>query len=219
MLYAIVHKNRVVVGPLAWAQKYFTNVLKIRHRVQANIPGQAPEEMPYTVDEHTAIYEVVENKPELDPMVQAYRGPLWEISQTHVTANYEVHDHQIATARNNFRHLAAHERYKKEIAGTKTTVQGMEVTIDTARGNREIFVQKFLLMGNDDTVNWKFPEAWLTLTKTDLGQVVQAGAQHIQDCYDWEKAINDQIDAAENAQQLYAIEIEPPREVFEMPAE
>jgi hypothetical protein len=207
MLYAIKHKNRVVSGPLAWAQKYFTTVLKVRHRIDATIPGKAPETMPYTVNEDTSIHEVVKNEPELDTMTQAYHGPFWDTSGDVIVANYEVHDLEIASARNNFRAVAAFERYKKEIANTKAEVQGIEVTVDTSRDGRNIFVQKFMLMGDDDTVNWKFPEAWLTLTKAELGLVVQVGADHIQAAFDWEKGINEQIDAAETAEELHAIVI------------
>jgi len=212
MMYVIIHKGRVILGPLAWAQKYYTDVLKIRHRVEANIPGQAPEEMPYTIDENTKIHEAVENKAQMDPMVQYYYGPHWDTSADVVVANYDVVDLPIESARNNFRALAAHERYKKEVSGVKVTIQDTEVTIDTTRGERDIFVQKYLLMGEDDTVNWKFPEAWLTLTKQELGLVVQTGAGYIQGCFDWEKDVNDQIDAAETAEELYAIEIEPKKE-------
>jgi hypothetical protein len=215
MMYVIIHKSRVIVGPLAWAQKYYTDVLKIRHRIQANIPGQAPEQMPYTVDENTKIHEVVENKPNIDPMIQYHYGPLWDTTNDVVVANYEVKELSIESARNNFRHLAAHERYKKEISGTKVTIQDKEVSVETSRGDRDIFVQKYLLMSEQETVNWKFSEGWLTLTKQELGSVVQAGATHIQNSFDWEKNINDQIDAAQTPEELYAIEIEEKKEPLE----
>jgi hypothetical protein len=211
MAYAIVHKGRVIVGPLAWAQKYYTDVLKIRHRITANIPGKAPEDLPYVIDENTKIHAVEENKPEVDLMTQYHYGPLWDLTGDVVVANYEVREQTIEDARNNFRALAAHERYKKEIAGTKVTVQDTEVTVDTTREGRAAFVQKYSLMGNDDTVNWKFPEGWLTLTKTDLAAVVTAADAYVQGVFDWEKTINDEIDAAETAEELHAIEIETPQ--------
>lgn len=208
MMYAIVHKNRVVLGPLAWAQKYYTDVLKIRHRVQANIPGQAPIMFPYRIDAETTIHQVVENKPEIDAMVEYHYGPLWDLTNDVIVANYEVTPLPIESARNNFRALAAHERYKKEVSGVKVTVQGNEVTCDTSRDGRNIFLQKYSLMSDGTTSNWKFPERWLTLTKSDLGQIVQAGSEHIQSAFDWEKDINDQIDTASTAEELKAIEIE-----------
>ena len=214
MLYAIKHKNRVVVGPLAWAQKYFTTVLKVRHRIDANIPGKAPENMPWIIDENTSIHDVIKNEPELDTLTQAYHGPFWDMTNDVIVANYEVHDLEIESARNNFRAIAAFERYKKEISNVKVEIQNIEVTIDTSREGRNIFIQKFMLMSDTDTVNWKFPEAWLTLSKPELGLIVQEGAAHIQAAFDWEKGINDLIDSANTSEELHAIEIiEKPKEV------
>jgi hypothetical protein len=207
MLYAIKHKNRVISGPLAWAQKYFETVLKVRHRIDANIPGKAPENMPYVINEDTSIHEVTQNEPEIDTMTQEYHGPFWDLSSNVIVANYEVRDLDIAIARNNFRAVAAFERYKKEISGVKTEVQGIEVTADTSREGRNIFIQKYILMSENEIVNWKFPEAWLTLTKQELGVIVDAGANHIQSAFDWEKNINGLIDAAQTAEELHAIEI------------
>lgn len=213
MLYAIVHKGRVVLGALAWSQKYYTSVLKIRHRIDAKIPNSPPETFPFVIDENTQIREVVENKPIIDTMTQSHYGPLWDLTENTIVANYEVQDLDIVSARNNFKQIAAFERYKKENSGAKTTIQGVEVSLDTSRDGRNIFLQKYSLMGDADIVNWKFPEGWLTLTKEELGLVVMAGAQHIQAAFDWEKGIDDQIEAAQNAEELHAIVIvEKPEE-------
>jgi hypothetical protein len=206
-MYAIVHKNRVILGPMAWSQKYFTSILKIRHRITANIPGQPPVELPYRINEETAIHSVVENKPEFDAMTQGLEGPHWDLSNDVVIANYIVQDQTIESARNNFRTIASYERFKKETSGVKVTVQGTEVTCDTSREGRHIFIQKLLLMKADDRVNWKFPEAWLNLSRDELGMIVSAGAAHIQGAFDWEKSINNQIDQAMTAAELHAIEI------------
>jgi len=73
-------------------------------------------------------------------------------------------------------------------------------------------------MGENDTVNWKFPEGWLTLTKVELGAAVSAGAAHIQGSFDWEKAKIEEIEAAETVEVLDAIVIvEPQEELSEQP--
>lgn len=206
-MYAIIHKGRVILGPIAWAQKYFTDVLKIRHRVDASIPFDAPEEFPYRIDDDTTIHKVVENKPNIDAMIEQHYGPLWDLSNDVVVANYEVVALSIEDARNNFRYFTAFERYKKEVSGTTTTIQNLEVTIGTTRDERSNYVQQYLVLGDQETINWKFPQGWLTLTKQEFGSVVQAISQHVQQCFDWEKSINDQINAAQSASELYAIEI------------
>ena len=61
-------------------------------------------------------------------------------------------------------------------------------------------------MSDTETSNWKFPEGWLTLTKSELGQCVSAGATHIQSCFDWEKNYTDRIEAATTKEELLQIE-------------
>jgi hypothetical protein len=202
MSYVIIHKNRVIVGPMDWSQKYFSNVLKIRHKILANVPGTAPETFPYIIDENTEIRKVIENRPELNPMINYYYGPLWDLSDEIVIANYEVKEVAIETARDNLRSILAAERYKKEVAGTKILLGSSEVTLDTSREGRNIFIQKFLLMTDIETVNWKFPEGWFVLTKSDLGAVVQVGANHIQSAFDWEKETNSKIDSCQTLEDI-----------------
>jgi hypothetical protein len=206
-MYAIIHKDKVIIGPKGWDRGFFSfrfQQLKIN---SATLPRMAPTNFPYIVDENTRIVPATVIYEETNTMTQYHRGPIWEIREDTATATYIAVDTPIEQAKSNFRNQAADERYKKEVAGTKTTVQDLEVSLDTSRDGRNIFIQKFSLMSDSDTANWKFPEGWLTLTKPELGLVVQAGAAHIQSAFDWEKSINDQIDAAETAEELLAIEI------------
>ena len=209
MTYAIVHKGRVIVGPLGWTQKYFTDVLKIRHRITANIPGQAPEEFPYVIDENTSIYEAVENRPEFNAMVEYHYGPQWDVAQNPAVATYEVRDIDIESARNNFKILAAHERYKKEVSGTTVAIRGIDLKLSTHREAREPLVQKYVTMGDADTVNWKFDQQWLVLTRDEVKSVIAAIDQHVQVAFDWEAGIHTQIDATTELRALLDIEIEP----------
>jgi hypothetical protein len=205
-MYAVIYDNRVLVGPMNWNRGMFQGALE-RKGVQYSLPRTAPNNLPLTINEHAKIMQVEEIKPELNALVEYYYGPLWDITETKAIANYEVHDTPIESARYNLKQLAAQERYKKEILGATVTIQEQTVTIDTNRGAKDVFVQKYLLMAESDTVNWKFPETWLTLTKNDLSLAVQAGAQYIQSCFDWELNITEQIDLAETKEQLLAIVI------------
>jgi hypothetical protein len=202
MSYVIIYKNRVIVGPMDWSQKYFTNVLKIRYKIFANIPGNAPDTLPYVIDENTEIRKVIENKPEINNLIHYYYGPLFDLSAETVIANYEIREVAIETARDNLRAILAAERYKKEISGTKIILNDVEVTLDTSREGRNIFIQKYLLMSDTETVNWKFPEGWFVLTKNDLQSVVQKGVNHIQSAFDWEKEVNTRIDSCQTLEEI-----------------
>lgn len=206
-MYALVHKNKILVGPKDWDRGFFLAALREKGIKNAIIPRKPQEQLPYAIDEDTKIFKAEVVKAEINPMVEYHRGPIWTITEETATANYEAVDTPVEYARGNFKALAASERYKKEIAGTTFEIQGVTVTLDTTREGRNIFIQKYSMMGDLDTVNWKFPEGWLTLNKSELGQVIAAGAAHIQTAFDWEKGISDLIDSAQTKEELLAIEI------------
>lgn len=205
-MYAVIYDDKVLVGPMNWNRGMFQGALE-RKGVQYFLPRTAPDNLPLNIDSHAKIMKVEEVRPEMNPLVEYYYGPLWNITDEVAIANYEVHDSPIDSMRYNLKQVAAQERYKKEILGTTLNIQGKTISIDTNRVTRDIFAQKYLLMADSDTVNWKFSEAWLVLSKQDMNSVVQAINQYVQSCFDWELNISDQIDTADTKEELLAITI------------
>lgn len=197
----------VIAGPMEWNQRYFSDVLKIRHRIYASIPAKAPDTSPYIINNEVKICEVVENRPVLDTMIQYYYGPQFDLDSSPVIANYSVIDLDIAAARQNFYNLAATERYKKEVSGFTMTIQNNTVFISTERVIRDQFLQKYISLSDNETANWKFQNTWLTLTKTDLLNIIRAIDSHVQASFNWESAIHDQLNAINDIYQLSSVPI------------
>lgn len=206
-MYALIHKDKILSGPREWDSAFFTFLLN-SHNIQLDKPIlRSPLEVePYIINADTKIIRAEIIQEGLNPLVEYYQGPTWELLEDKAIANYEVMDTPVEFARDNFRALIATKRYEKEIRGTKVTIQETEVSVDTSRDGRNIFIQKYSLMGDTDTVSWKFPEGWLTLTKEELGQCVSFGAEYIQSCFDWEKMYEDRIAVATTKEQLLKIE-------------
>ena len=97
----------------------------------------------------------------------------------------------------------AGKRYVKEAAGTQVELRpGVTVTADTSRDGRAIFVQVYGTMADDTAVDWKFPEGWFTVTKTELGAVIAGGFTYIQEQFVWEKTFVDRIDATVSIEEI-----------------
>jgi hypothetical protein len=111
-------------------------------------------------------------------------------------AYYTAQDMPVDAVKNFLTSIVANARYIKETAGIKMTIQGTQVSVDTARGSRDIFFQAFLSIGDNETMNWKFPETWLELIKSDLSLIVSAGRNHIQTSFDWENGWVNRVSAA-----------------------
>jgi hypothetical protein len=211
-MYAVVYNNRVIVGPMQWNRALFQGSLE-REMVEASLPRVAPETLPLVINEDARILRVEEQRENLNQLVEYYYGPIWDVSGDTAIATYEVHDFPIETSRSNLKDKIAGIRWIKEEAGTKINIQSQEITLDTSREGRNIFLQKYSLMGENDLVNWKFPEGWFTLSKNELGSIIMYGSAYIQSCFDWEKTISDEIDAATTKEELLSIEIEENNQV------
>lgn len=176
--------------------------------------------------------------PELDPNFDQPIGPTWEFHVDAATATYNKTDKPLDEVRATIKSIAAAIRYGKEAAGTKviivpevtgevsvpklneetgemeevteTTVitPAVEVTADTSRDGRAIFVQVYSTLPDGGSVDWKFPEGWMNITKEQLGLIIAGGFTYIQEQFAWEKDIGDRADAAGTMDELKAIYVE-----------
>lgn len=208
MYYAIIHNDQVLVGPKDWNRGFFIAMLNRVNVKNVMIP-RFPNDIvfPYIIGKNTKIVKVTIAEDNYDQDTQYLRGPLWDLSGIDAIASYEAVDTPLEFIKERLRKLVANVRYEKEVAGTTATIQSITVTLDTSREGRNIFIQKLLLMKDDETINWKFPEGWLSISKSDLALIVESGANHIQSTFDWEKTVNDKIDIAETKEELMSIQI------------
>jgi hypothetical protein len=213
----IIVQNRetVLLGPMSWRQRMFQNEInELIDNGELTINYEVPPAEVGYVDlgDNVEIFPVEMLVTEYDPNFESLSGPFWTFDNNVATGSYTKQDGDIALIKGNLKNILASIRYTKEQTPFVTTVQNTEVTVDASRENRNIFVQKYQFMADNDTVEWKFPEGWLTLTKQELGSLVITGATFIQQQFDWEKGYADQIDAATTIAELKTIltEFNPP---------
>ena len=187
-MFVIVHDNFVIKGPNDWNKLRFEEVIREDCEIEVTLDTRNDAHNPVIVSPDVKILPVLAlPEPSYNPRTQMLNGPYWNFTEDNVAEMYyQPMDYGVETIKGFFMDKVTNARYRKEVSGVKKTIQGTEVTIDTARGSRDIFVQAYLTMSDTDTLNWKFPEGWLTLTKTELGEVVTTGRDHIQSCFDWE---------------------------------
>jgi hypothetical protein len=206
-MYVIIHKNRVILGILPWNHQYFTDVLRTRHRIKAELPRNEPpaSSFPWVIDADTKIIPAEENRPNINnPLIEYYYGPTWEFTEDKAIANYEVKQHSLDDAKSNYKAKAAQQRYDQEVSGTTITIDDVEYTIDTDRSLRSKYIEKYVSMG--DTVNWKFNQGWKVLTKEQMQEIVVLVDTHVQGTFDEELRLNTVIDQCESSEELESIE-------------
>ena len=212
-MFVVVHNGYVTLGPKNWNKLSFEEELRDECEVEYTLPTRNDARDPIIINANTSILPVVSiDTPNLNGKIQRLDGPYWNFSETQAEMYYTAGDLPLDYVKSNLKNEVAAKRYEKETAGIKMTIQSTEVTVDTARGSRDIFLDTYNVLGENDTINWKFPEIWLTLTKAELGSLVAAGVAHIQYCFNWEKTKADEIDACTTLAELDAITIVFPGE-------
>lgn len=208
-MFVIVHNNSVILGPMRWNKFRFENVIEEDCEFTVSLPSS--NDQPIIVSDNIKILPIQGTQnPDFNSRIEFLNGPFWEFTDTVAIQSFRKESLNIDAVKNTMKAQTSAVRWKRETAGIKVTIQGTEVSVTTDRGDRDIFVQKFLLMSDSETVQWKFPEGWLVLTKADLGAIVAAGAQHVQDQFVWEAAKIAEIDACTTHAELAGIVIEEP---------
>lgn len=205
--YVLAHNNQVINGPRAWNYRSFESTLEEDLEIAFKLPMSKTDEDVIVIDENTKIYAAELVYQSYNSKIEYLHGPFWDFTSGKAIGTFQIVANEIEAIKNTLKDRVTANRWRKEVAGTTATIQSTVVTVDTARGNRDIFVQKYLLMGENDTVQWKFPEGWLTLSKSELGTAVSAGAIHVQSQFEWEAAKLSEIDACTTAQALNVIEL------------
>lgn len=205
-MFIIKHNDQVVLGPMKWNKYRFEAVLLEDHEITAVLDQTNEPETMVTVDANTTIYPVAGTPdPVFNPKTEFLHGPFYTYTNGIAYSSYTVEPLTLEAIRSNLNYAITLERYTHEIKGVKVTIQAQEVTVDTSREGRNIFVQALLLMPANSTLNWKFPEGWLTLTNAELGAAVQAGVTHVQAAFDWEAAKLTEIASTTTAAELDAV--------------
>lgn len=99
----------------------------------------------------------------------------------------------------------ASARFEAETEGT--TVNG--VLIDTGRDSQALITGAALaaIIDGEYSLNWKTGAGFIHLSAPEIIAVAQAVRAHVQSCFDREGELVALVDAAQNAEELDAIEI------------
>lgn len=205
--------NFVILGPIEWKPRYISDVLSDEFDENITVTKEDALNVPYdiipgvTARKCECVYE------DINPKIHRHEGPFWVYddanTEIQAVATWENRDIPIDQVKSDLKNKVADLRWKKEAKGVTLTIQGTEVWCDTSRGNRDIFLQKYSIMPDNTTINWKFlNNVWLELAKTELGTIVMEGSTYIQSCFNWEAERSAVIDNCTTLAELDALVFE-----------
>jgi hypothetical protein len=199
-MYNLISNNRVILGPITYSKFRFEDELKALN-IQQELPYQTEDAI--IINETTGIYPTLPTiMPDHNGVFEQLVGPSFEIIDNKVQYTYTKTDRPVEHIKTDLKATVAANRWKYETSGVTVSIQGNDVWVPTAKGDRDIFLQSMQL--GIDNVNWKFDNLWLTITNADLQAIVAAMLAKIQACFDWEAA---KVTEIENATDLKTISV------------
>jgi len=205
--------NFVLLGPIEWRPRYISDIIYDEFFEEISLTKEDESRVPFEILPGVKVRRCQSTYEEINPKINRLEGPLWTYDddnpEVQATAAWVKADKSMDQVKAELKSVVANLRWQKENKGVTLTIQNTEVWCDTSRGNRDVFLQKYSLMGDADTINWKFPgDIWLTLTKPELGYIVFSGATYIQSCFDWEAAQGVIIDGCTTLEELDSLTFE-----------
>ena len=226
MQYIIVeNRHSVLLGPINWKPRFIQNEfddLEIAFTVPPVEQGYINVDAELGTGSATGIeiFPITDGDfPPFDPVYQYPAGPFWTFTDSETTMIHTVHDHPIDEIRSRLCDLVPHARWVREVSGTTLEISGTTVSLATDRDTRPQWVHLLQTIGTG-TVNWKFPEGFVSVDVGIAQQIVNTVAAYVQAQFDWEAGMLAQIQAADTVdalKNLHITEIAPPPAAPQLP--
>lgn len=207
-MYALVNGQELRLGPIAFNYRMINDELE-ELEVDFRVTSNDYQSVPISITDDIKIIFARNEVPEHDPRFQGVSQSSHEITDTEVIFYYTVGDKSLEQIKGEYKAGVKPERQRKENTTITVTIQDTELTVSTSRESRLEFISK--LFGNDGPYNFKFDNGvWLEITKADLEYIISQIDAKVQEAFDWELAKLAEIDACEDGEAVYAVEITPP---------
>jgi hypothetical protein len=208
-MYVLIENEQVVhLGPINWNPRMFASSIRDDLDIDFELPKQYDSIEPIVINNEFKILPAQLAYPAAhNSKIEQYAGPFWSVANGVAIGAYTNVPKNIEIVRNDLKALVAADRWREEVKGISINIQGQDVWVTTARGERDIFLQSLQLMQPTDTRLWKFGDKWLTLTYADMQTIVGAIVAHIQSGFDWDNSKSVEIDAAATLEDLDKIQL------------
>jgi len=217
MQYALVHNNRIEVGPRTWNYYFFLEYLKENNLSLEQLPRSTPTEAVITNNWKVLPVSHVVFPENLNSIYEELVGPFWTIHENYITGLYNRKDKEISTIQAELKNAIASNRYIVETGKLEYTFRdGETVEIYTEREERMIYLNTLSILSDGETVPFKFKRGKFrtSVTKIELAEIVNLGMTHIRNAFEWEATKVRKIDSLSTVEDLKTIEVRHPTQII-----
>jgi hypothetical protein len=216
MQYALIHNNRIQVGPRNWNYYFFLEYLEDENLSMEELPRRAPAEAVITNNWKILPVTDVVFPENLNYTYEELVGPFWTIHDDYIAGTYNRKDREIPSIRGDLKNTVAANRYAVETGNLEYTFgDGETVGIYTEREERMIYLNTLSVLPDGETTPFKFKDGKFrsAVTKAELAEIVTLGMIHIRSAFEWEAAKVIEIEALNTVEDLKAVELRHPSQI------
>jgi hypothetical protein len=213
MNYLLVqNKQMVILGPITWRQRFIqTEINDLIDDGELTIDYTVPatEQGYINIGDGFEIFPVELTTPAFDPIYEELSGPFWTYENNTAYGSYTVVQLSIERIKGHLKQVVSAERYRKQNLGTTVAIANTTFSVSTDTNT----INSLLSLANTtgtDTINYKSPNGFISLTGADIQNIVNQIHDYIQTQFNWEKTTNETIDVTNDITLLQAIEIVEP---------
>ena len=208
-MYALIRNNQIKVGPRDWRYHFFKRYLDSNNLDSSALPMLEPLDGKIITQEWKIIPVIEVVAPSYDQDFEQLAGPYWTLYDEYIVGRYNIAYRPIDSIKNNLKQVVTDTRYRKEVSGCPFTfLNGTRVNLYTTREDRNVYLQAYQIMSDDQSIMFKFEGAvFKSVTRDELWAMIMTGASHIQAAFDWEAQKYTEIDACNTIDELRAIDI------------
>lgn len=212
-MFALLHNNKIKVGPRAWSYWMFRKYLEDNGLNYSELPYIYSE--PIIMDVWKIIPITQLESPAYDNLFEQYAGPYWNIYDNYITGYYTVVDKTLDEIKSGLRAIVAINRYEVEIKGIDFTLNDNTIVgLYTDREDRSVYLDVLLIMNDTDTITFKFKNGiFKTVSKLELYSIVATGSSYIKDVFAWESTKCLEIDSCQSIADLKLINLKHPLQI------
>jgi hypothetical protein len=195
-MFVIVYEGRVILGPMVWNARRFSEVINEDTGVSVILDLRNDEQTMVEINTHIKIYPVTnEPNPEYNTRTQYLHGPFWTFTDTHAVASMTVESYPLEAIQNFLRQECADKRWNKLHSGIEVEINGNTYKFPTDPLTRMSF--HHYATSNLTTVNWKIDQnTWIELSSEQISLIFNKIVEHFQTSFDWESTKNNEISLA-----------------------
>jgi hypothetical protein len=200
-------------GPLRWDSGRINKGLQIRGFEGLFVPENLtmvrknllPNEKPIVLNERVKIYKVEYPTLRFNQLLQKSSKIVWDISSGKAIGTFELGNRNIDEVKTVLKEIVNEITTEKLHTPSQFTINENAVKVYTDTQTYLVTSTRASQMNDIERVSWKLVDTWILASKFDLLEIANFIKQKVQEAYDFEFTLAQEIENAESIEQLTEI--------------